>query len=1325
MKLFTSPPNVFRKKLGNHSISGLITILLLMICSVGFGQINMSSTSSYSQNFNTLITSGSATWTDNSTLANWYAQRTGSGTTIIAGDGSSNTGGIYSYGTGTNTDRALGSLGSNTPKNMAWGVLLRNTSGVTITSITVSYTMEQWRDANATAQTLSFYYLTSSSAITNLNPGSNGSWTSVSALNAASPTNNNAGGGINGNLAANQVSFSNVALTGLSLANNNYIMLKWDDPDHAGADQGLSIDNVTISWVAGAQNQTITWGQTISPKTFGGAGFNLTATASSNLTVTYSSSNTSVATVSGNTVHIVGAGSTDITASQAGDVNYNPAPDVTKTMVVDPADQTISFGALADKQVGDADFNLSATASSGLTVAYSSSNAAVATVTGNTVHIVGPGSVTITASQAGDANYNAATSVDQSFNVTSGQLQDQTITFGALSPVTYGDADFNLTATASSGLTVTYSSSNPLVATVSGNVVHVNAPGTVTITASQVGDGTYNPAPDVDQSLQVNAKSLTVTGASVDTKTYDGNTNATISGATLVGVVGGDDVSINGTAGTFADANAGTGIAVTANLTLAGADVANYSLTQPSGLTGTINKADQTITFNGPLPDQMVGEPDFSLTASASSGLPVTFTSTTPSVATVTNAGLVHIVAIGSTFFVVSQAGDGNYNPATDVQQQQTIIPLAPVSIWDNPITGTNPGLTNPYTAGQTVDPAITVSGIGYSGVSGASANNRFSTNTWPQGGFDNTKYIQWTLTPGSGDAINFGSLTYTSQASGTGPTNFAIRSSVDNYAADLANPGATGTTLSLTGAQFQGVASAITFRLYGWGATGDAGTFSVNDFTFTGNIVTAPPQVTVTVSNRSACGPDDGSISTSVSNGTPPYTYSWTGLSGSGAGIPYAAGNVSSISNLNYGFYNVTVTDANQVSVTVSNIHVGKAFLPVITHNGQASSACGNTATLIIYAAAGVSPYTYSVDGVTYQATNTFTDLAAGPMTIYVKDASGCIGTKNYTILAAAPISVNPYVSPASSCGSDGSITVYRSGGNPPYTYSIDGVNYQAGNLFSGLAGGSSQTVYVKDSKGCVGSSTVTVTQGAAISVSTHKSNTSACVNNGTITVHASGGTGVYQYSLDNNNFQAGNVFTDLPAGNWVVYVKDTKACTGTANVTINTDLINVNATATAASACDGTDGVIHVYPAGGGQGPFTYSIDGNNYQATNTFTGLAPGYYSVYVKDANTCTGVYEDLLVGPECERVAVTRKPRNTGVSVKVFPNPSNHEFMITMKGFDLNRKVSVMVTDVLGRRVAQYETNAPQIMIGNKLQAGTYQVQLVQGNSRQSLTIVKE
>ncbi len=80
--------------------------------------------------------------------------------------------------------------------------------------------------------------------------------------------------------------------------------------------------------------------------------------------------------------------------------------------------QTITFGPLAGKNVGDAPFTLSATASSGLTVSYTSSNPAVATVSGNTVTIVGAGSTTITASQAGDATYSAATPVPQNLTVT-------------------------------------------------------------------------------------------------------------------------------------------------------------------------------------------------------------------------------------------------------------------------------------------------------------------------------------------------------------------------------------------------------------------------------------------------------------------------------------------------------------------------------------------------------------------------------------------------------------------------------------------------------------------------------------------------------------------------------------------------------------------------------------------------------------------------------------------------------------------------------------------------------------------------------------------
>ena len=105
--------------------------------------------------------SGSATWTNNSTLPGWYHARTGTGTTIVANDGSSNAGNLYSYGTGTATDRALGSIGSTNAAvgNIFWGILLTNNTGATITTLDVTYTGEQWRNSAAAAQTAVFSYL--------------------------------------------------------------------------------------------------------------------------------------------------------------------------------------------------------------------------------------------------------------------------------------------------------------------------------------------------------------------------------------------------------------------------------------------------------------------------------------------------------------------------------------------------------------------------------------------------------------------------------------------------------------------------------------------------------------------------------------------------------------------------------------------------------------------------------------------------------------------------------------------------------------------------------------------------------------------------------------------------------------------------------------------------------------------------------------------------------------------------------------------------------------------------------------------------------------
>jgi hypothetical protein len=181
--------------------------------------------------------------------------------------------------------------------------------------------------------------------------------------------------------------------------------------------------------------------------------------------------------------------------------------------------QTITFGALSSKTVGDATFGLTATASSGVSVTYTSSNTGVATVSGSTVTVLAAGSTTITASQAGDGTYDAATNVTQSLTVSAGSLTAQTITFGSLSAKTIGDASFGLTATANSGLAVSYSSSNTAVATVSGSTVTIVGAGTSDITASQAGNGLYAAAPNVIQTLTVNKLNQTITFGALSTKT--------------------------------------------------------------------------------------------------------------------------------------------------------------------------------------------------------------------------------------------------------------------------------------------------------------------------------------------------------------------------------------------------------------------------------------------------------------------------------------------------------------------------------------------------------------------------------------------------------------------------------------------------------------------------------------------------------------------------------------------------------------------------------------------------------------------------------------
>jgi hypothetical protein len=214
-----------------------------------------------------------------------------------------------------------------------------------------------------------------------------------------------------------------------------------------------------------------------------------------------------VCTVSGRTVTYNSPGSCVIDANQAGNGTYAAAPQVQQTITVTGKPQSISFTAPSSGTVGDDPATLSATAGSGLPVVLSvdsSSGTGVCTVSGSTVTYASAGSCVIDANQAGNGTYAAAPQVQQTIAVAG---KPQSITFTAPSSGTVG-VPVTLSATASSGLKVAFSvdpTSDVGVCTVSGSTVTYASAGSCVIDANQAGNATYAPAPQVKQTITVQA----------------------------------------------------------------------------------------------------------------------------------------------------------------------------------------------------------------------------------------------------------------------------------------------------------------------------------------------------------------------------------------------------------------------------------------------------------------------------------------------------------------------------------------------------------------------------------------------------------------------------------------------------------------------------------------------------------------------------------------------------------------------------------------------------------------------------------------------------
>jgi hypothetical protein len=369
-----------------------------------------------------------------------------------------------------------------------------------------------------------------------------------------------------------------------------------------------------------------------------------------------------------------------------------------------------------------------------------------------------------------------------------------------------------------------------------------------------------------------------------------------------------------------------------------------------------------------------------------------------------------------------------------------------------------------------------------------------------------------------------------------------------------------------------------------------------------------AAPSVTASTI-PAACGNINGTITADGNGGISPYQYSING----GA---FQAGNT--FFGLAPGNYTLTIKDFAGCTSTIS-VTVGSTNGPSVTVSA-ASSSCGTSnGTITATGSGGSGSLQYSINGFTYQVSNIFTGLAPGNYVVYVKDFTGCIGTTTTVVSATTGPSLTATATTSSCTVNNGSITANGSGGTGMLQYSIDGTTYQAGNVFTNIAPGV-YTVYVKDANNCIKTVEVTVGLTSGLSFTVSVINASCGASSGTITVSASGGVPPLQYSINGVAYQAGNVFNNLIAGNYTVYVKDGSNCIITLPVTITSAANTTLNVTTIDATCGGANGII-IAEGTGGVPPLQYSIDGVTYQALDTFINVAGGTYTVYVKDGTGC--------------------------------------------------------------------------------------------------------
>jgi len=411
----------------------------------------------------------------------------------------------------------------------------------------------------------------------------------------------------------------------------------------------------------------------------------------------------------------------------------------------------------------------------------------------------------------------------------------------------------------------------------------------------------------------------------------------------------------------------------------------------------------------------------------------------------------------------------------------------------------------------------------------------------------------------------------------------------------------------------------------YSYTTTNAAGCDSVATLIL--QVVTNTMSATYSSLHPQVCYGSIASSSVGVKNGIAPYLYS---LDGSTTYQDSAKFRVPA------GSHSVTVKDAAGCTVTTNSITITQPAQPLGLNLTGSASCSGGAVTAS--ATGSYGNYLYSLNNISYQAGNVLSVASPGTYTVYVKDQQGC---KNNRSITVKPLSATLIAPQTAACyGAREVIQVTANYGKAPYQYSLDGVNYQGSANFNVQAG--TYTVTVKDTAGCTAvSNSVTITQPAAPLSMNLAANVNCSSGGGTITVNASGGYGNYKYSINGINYHVSNVFTVASAGTYTMNVKDQNGCVNNKNVTVSP--LSATLTAAHTAACYGAREVVQV-TARYGNAPYSYSLDGVNYQSSANFNVQA-GTYSVTVKDTAGCTVTTNSVTIIQPSSLLRMTITPTN--------------------------------------------------------------------------------